>query len=421
MNVKDEIFENLQDIVIKEPKRIKDIFPDLMKNIKKRKVIEVFEKVNRNKIQRLLHPINNKLKLPKSQEKISSLLMRCFRLVLDEHRSSNMTFRGYKKVAVDKISHLYNELNQDPTQSVSRYLISKLFKVLRIHRKSVNDLFSCDKCNPSWKKNIDHEIGILDHRCQMFHFITCCKIMKINIPKPIIKMICNLIGKIDLLSSHLKKHKIFQQYLFDPVRRGIDNKDLFSVKLDQKQQNLLYYETIERMINKKMDYEIHQMKNIYQRSIFHKQIKELGDRSMVAVLDWTLFETRKEKKGRLLTITCITKSKESDDIKDYEINYHDYFFQDHTVNVNDHLKPPKMEYLHTAITDLYENVLKGKIDKIDFWSDRGSADFMNTKTIDYFFNLKNTLFKDIEYTVNTYESKHGHNLCDGHFGKGNKK
>jgi hypothetical protein len=85
-------------------------------------------------------------------------------------------------------------------------------------------------------------------------------------------------------------------------------------------------------------------------------------------------------------------------------------------------KPPKLKYLQTALNHSYECFIKcNEITLIHFWSDRGSADFMNKDVISYLSYLrKDGFLKNIPFIFHTFQSKHGHNLCDSHFGNGKK-
>jgi len=76
--------------------------------------------------------------------------------------------------------------------------------------------------------------------------------------------------------------------------------------------------------------------------------------------------------------------------------------------------------LESAWKAFLDGIMKQKkIKKIYLWTDRGRKDFMNQEVLLMFKNI--AAYYDITIVYSTFESKHGHSICDGHFGTGKKK
>jgi hypothetical protein len=208
------------------------------------------------------------------------------------------------------------------------------------------------------------------------------------------------------------RHKKTFYNLFHPP---IKNRLKSNSEISESDQEKILQEGYLRLKEEKLEIEVHLETSKYQRYQYNKIKDNLSESEICMVLDWTLCETTVEKKVRILTFSVIRKRI---------IKYYDYFFQDNFEGKdppkNKKRKPPKLKYLHTALKHLYQNYLKDeKITKIHFWSDRRSADFMNKKAIRYLlYQRKDGFLKNIEFIYHTFESRHGHNICDGHFGCG---
>jgi hypothetical protein len=297
----------------------------LTNNLSNKQSSELLD-MNRTTVYNLRNPKEN-IKHAKIDDKKMGLMINCFTEILDNHRSNNiLTYSGYKKTAIQEIIDLIHKRSENQID-ISVYFVKKMFKILHVHRKNLHDLFSCDDCNPRGIKKIDKLIikieALIYFKKNLLIYLTCCRIKssKNKMPKVLINFILGKENSLNDLIS-FKNSELFKQYLHKPIR-NVFNSDITKIeKLNKDTQKMILEEVLLKLNLDKLMFDVHVKINYNQRNVYNK-IKDNLSSDMIMVIDWTLFETRIEKKGRILTLSIIFEKK---------IFYFDYFFQDDKYN-----------------------------------------------------------------------------------------
>jgi len=160
-------------------------------------------------------------------------------------------------------------------------------------------------------------------------------------------------------------------------------------------------ETIERLLLWDREIYLHQEANKYQRVQYKNQLKSLQIGEMFVIADYSVQETKNEGKVSILTLSVIQRKESQGNI----INYHDFFFnRDNTTKSE--------TVLARAWRKLFEELVIPT--RLFIWSDRGRKNFINQDVLQMYQNISS--FYELNINYSTFESKHGHSICDGHFG-----
>jgi len=187
---------------------------------------------------------------------------------------------------------------------------------------------------------------------------------------------------------------IFISSLWKPIRLAFK-----AGTIDLLEYPTVITETIERIKLWDLQLKLHINANKYQRNLYKRQLKKLKNREIMVIADYSVQETKNQGKVSILSFATIDSSK--------KIKYFDYFFE----------KCEGNNILGLAWEDLFT-----KIDvptKLYLWSDRGRKDFVNKDVITMYKKIAS--YYEMTMIYSTFESKHGHSICDGHFGVGKKK
>ena len=137
----------------------------------------------------------------------------------------------------------------------------------------------------------------------------------------------------------------------------------------------------------------------------------------MAVMDYAKQETRSQGKVNILTFSVVSKKSRK---SDPDFQYFDYFFD--STKATDKDGDLSVDILASAWTAFLQQSEKQGLplpERLFVWSDRGSKDFMNEKVVYMFSKLSK--FWNLHILYSTFEAKHGHSICDGHFGLAKKK
>lgn len=272
---------------------------------------------------------------------------------------------------------------KDNVPDLGRSLFNKAMKELHVHKshRPAVDLWSCEKCDPIKIQEIkNYEISNSQSIEQLL--------------------------KSDLFIENLtKKHRIVvKNYLendqFDKA------KEYFSIIENQN----LKKESLIRINSLKAEIDIHHRAIKIQNEIFKKQKKDLLNNECLILIDFSGQPTRKEGRAHILNFSIIKRGIQS---HMEEINYMDFFFD------QDYSAASTLASAWKIFFDKQETILGFKSKKIYIWTDRGGSDFINYEVLYFYQCLRKTC--GVPMIISTFESLHGHSICDAHFGRGKRK
>ena len=205
-----------------------------------------------------------------------------------------------------------------------------------------------------------------------------------------------------------------------PIREKLEQKrvDLvFDQVFDKNGEDLIWEETKIKLKAFLKEIQLHQLAHIHQRKIHRRQISKMKITDLMVIVDYTKQETKSEGKLNILTFTIILKNPKT---MDTEIHYYDYFFDLEMKGDEEETLPADVLACGWRSFFGWRNQQGSFFPKRLFvWSDRGGKDFMNHEVIEMYGRLSK--FYNLKILYSTFEAKHGHSICDGHFGTGKKK